>query len=424
MKIAATSTPVVVLRPHHHGALGIFRSLGRLRAAVYAVTDREWAPPLRSRYCQGIFHWDVCHATAQDSVACLLKIAQGFDRRPILIPTDDLTTILVQEASQELRALYDFPILPPGLARRLCNKKELYYLCRERGIPTAETSFPQSRFDVLQFLENAIFPVMLKGIDGRRLVERTGVRMCVVRNADELLESYVRMEDPENPNLMLQEYIPGNADSVWMFNGYFNENSECLAGFTGRKLRQCPAYTGTTSLGICLKNEIVNRSIRKFLGSIGYRGIVDIGCRYDERDGQYKLLDVNPRVGCTFRLFVDDAGMDVVRACYLDMTRQSVQAGTAREGRKWLVENHDLMALPRYLEDRKITVGEWLRSLWGVQETAWFSWLDPSPFFAMSRGFLRSFGRWLFKRHKFHRSEITQPSSVSTNRQFNPEKHS
>src|SRR2546425_3495393 len=47
-----------------------------------------------------------------------------------------------------------------------------------------------------------------------------------------------RSEDLEHPNLMLQEYIPGGEDSVWMFNGYFNEHSECLFGITGKKLRQ------------------------------------------------------------------------------------------------------------------------------------------------------------------------------------------
>ena len=65
------------------------------------------------------------------------------------------------------------------------------------------------------------------------------------------------MEDPADPNLMLQEYIPGGDDSIWMFNGYFDANSDCLAGFTGRKLRQTPPYTGVTSLGVCLPNDVV-----------------------------------------------------------------------------------------------------------------------------------------------------------------------
>jgi D-aspartate ligase len=414
-EIADASTPVLVLRPYHHGALGIFRSLGRLGVAVYAVEDGESAPPLRSRYCRGVFHCDLRHASPQDSVAALLGIANRFGRRPILIPTCDATAILVQEASGELQAAYQFPALPKGLARRLCSKKELYFLCRERGFPTPETAFPQSRRDVLQFLEKAIFPVLLKGIDGCRLREKSGVRMCIVHTPEELLKFYDETEDPAQPNLMLQEYIPGKADSVWMFNGYFNEKSECLAGFTGKKLRQCPAYTGITSLGICLRNETVDQSIRSLLGSLHYRGMVDIGCRYDARDGQYKLLDVNPRVGCTFRLFVDPAGMDVVRACYLDLTGQPVHAEPAAEGRKWLVESQDLMALPRYLGDREITVGEWVRSLWGVRETAWFHWRDPSPFWTLCVGFLRSLCRSLFRRNLAHRPDVVRPSMVSGN---------
>src|SRR6267378_2475679 len=103
MKIADISTPVVVLSPHHHDALGIFRSLGTLGVPVYGVEDEEGAPPLRSRYCRGVFHWDVRHAPSRDSVRSLLTIARHFKRQPILIPTDDTTAVLVQEASEELR---------------------------------------------------------------------------------------------------------------------------------------------------------------------------------------------------------------------------------------------------------------------------------------------------------------------------------
>jgi len=43
--------------------------------------------------------------------------------------------------------------------------------------------------------------------------------MFIIRTARELLEYYDRTEDPANPNIMLQEYIPGGDDTVWMFNG-------------------------------------------------------------------------------------------------------------------------------------------------------------------------------------------------------------
>lgn len=406
MKIADVSTPVLVLSPHHHGALGIVRSLGSVGVPVYAVRDDTPAPPLLSRYCRAVFDWDVRRASAQDSIARLLEIGRKFARRPILVPTDDTTAVLVQEASGALLSVFDFPVLPAGLARRLSSKKELYFLCREFGFPAPETVFPHSRFDLLQFIEKTDFPVVVKGIEDCS-VGRTKSAMRIVHSADELLRCFSDMEDPFRPNLMLQEFIPGGADSVWMFNGYFNAASECLVAFTGKKLRQRPMNTGITTLGVCLRNETVEQSLRKLLQSVGYRGIVDIGCRFDARDGKYKLLDVNPRIGCTFRLFVDPSGMDVIRACYLDLTGQPVRAEPAREGRKWLVENQDILELATHFKARKLTIGQWLRSLRGVRETAWFNWLDPIPFFAMIVGLVRSFFR-----EKFSAAKSLRPRAV------------
>jgi D-aspartate ligase len=403
------STPVVVLSPHHHGALGIFRSLGVLGVPVYAVEDGQFSPPLRSRYCRGIFHWNVRTAVPQASIDSLLEVSEHFKTRPILIPTSDATAALVQEAAEQLQEAYRFLIPPRGLVGSLSSKRELFFLCRKHGHPTPETFFPHSRSEVVQLLKRVVFPIVLKGIDDRVVFGQTKVAMHIAQSADELLQCYDTLESQQKQNVMLQEYIPGEADSVWMFNGYFDEKSECLAGFMGRKLRQRPVGTGITTLGICLQNAAAERPIRELLSSLGYRGIVDIGCRFDARDCKYKLLDVNPRIGCTFRLFIDPNGMDVVRACYLDLTGQAVRAEPASEGRKWLVENLDLITLPDHLKQRKLTFSQWLRSLRGVRETAWFDWSDLSPFWAMCLSALRSWWSERFKGRRARRFDLAQP---------------
>jgi predicted ATP-grasp superfamily ATP-dependent carboligase len=168
-----------------------------------------------------------------------------------------------------------------------------------------------------------------------------------------------------------------------MFNGYFDENSDCVIGISGQKLRQYPPYIGQTSLGHCIENPTVQELTRRFMKAVGYRGILDIGFRYDARDGQYKLLDVNPRVGSAFRLFVAQNGLDVVRALYLDLTGQQVRPAAARERRKWVVENYDLVSSAKYYKDGALRPGEWLRSFRGVEESAWFSRDDLLPFGAM-----------------------------------------
>ncbi len=117
-----------------------------------------------------------------------------------------------------------------------------------------------------------------------------------------------------------------------------------------------------------------------FLRAVGYKGVVDIDYRYDHRDGQYKILDVNPRVGGSFRLFVGKGGVDVVRALYLGMTGQKVPNDTQIEGRKWVEEEGDLLFWPKYCRDGLLSFGEWIKSFRGVREGAWFAIDDPYPF--------------------------------------------
>ena len=384
MNIDDTSTPVVVLNALHQGGLGITRTLGRLGIPVYNVASATFTPAFASRYCKAKLIWDIDKASAEESVRFLLGIAHSIGRRPLLIASaDDSAAVFVAHNAEKLRQGFTFPRQDSELVDLLYSKKQMYYLAKKFNVSTAETVFPQSRGEVVEFSKTAVFPIMLKGIDGTRLKQRTGIKMRVVHNERELLESYDSMEDPRDPNLMLQEYIPGGDNTVWMFNGYFNERSECLVSFTGKKIRQCPVYTGSTSLGICLKNEIVEKTTKEFMKALGYKGVLDIGYRYDARDGSYKLLDANPRIGATFRLFVAENGMDVVRALYLDLTGQCVTPATCREGRKWIVEDRDLASCVRYVRDGKLTFREWLRSFRGIDEAAFFSLDDPIPILAM-----------------------------------------
>ena len=390
MRVADASTPAVVLiaspEPLLHGAMGVVRSLGRLGIPVYVASDGRPMPTDRSRYLAGSF--TVVHDQAEPArwVEELARVGRSLGRRAVLVPIDDLGALAVNDHADRLAEWFLLPRPDPGLARTLASKRELHLLCRRLGVPSPETVFPQDRRDVLGFLERARPPVVVKAIDPLLLYQRPGARSVMVAHSRrELLDIYDRMEVPERPNLMLQEYIPGGPESIWMFNGYLDRRSRCLVGFTGTKQRQCLPHTGPTSLGVCRANPVVEQATTEFLAAVGYQGVVDLGWRYDARDGRYKLLDVNPRIGGTFRLFVASNGMDVARALYLDLTGQPVPAAAARDGRKWLVEPNDLQASLLYWREGALTPGQWLGSLRGVEEAAWFARDDLAPFLAMCR---------------------------------------
>jgi D-aspartate ligase len=377
--IADTSTPAVVLVSHHHVGIGIARSLGRLGVEVYGIDGDRFSPVFYSKYCRGKFIWDVNHAPVKESLEFLGEVSRRIGRRALLIPTSDVGAMFVDEHADQLAGKYIFPARDSALCRSLCNKKEMYYLARKWNVNAPETAFPQSREDVIQYLENARFPILLKPI--YNLVP--GVRpwrMKIVNSERELLGGYAAVEDPECPNVMLQEYIPGGDEMTWTFNGYFDRRGDCPVVFTGRKLRNFPAYFGQASLAVCQKNDYVEQTTLAFMKNIGYRGPLDLGYRYDARDGKYKINDINPRVGAMFRLFVGDNGMDVVRALYQDLTGQPVLHARAPEGRKWIVEDVDFISSVRYWRDGKFTMREWLRSFRGVRELTFLATDDPLPF--------------------------------------------
>lgn len=379
-----TSTPALVLtaspraRRAPHTNLGILRSLGRLGIPVHTVDSDPRGPASYSRYLRRRFIFDLTGASPDEVVEYLLLAGRRLGTRAILVPTWDDLAIVVADAEPALREQFLLPRQPVGLARSLASKKEMHRLALAHRVPTPQASFPTCVDDVRAFAANATFPVMIKGIFGNRLHQRAGRTLFIAERPADLIRLHRDLEDPADPNLMLQEYIPGGDAAVWMFNGYFDAESECLFGLTGRKLRQTPAYAGTTSLGVCLPNETVDALTRRWMKELGYRGILDIGYRYDARDGQYKVLDVNPRIGSTFRLFVGRRGLDVVRALYLDLTAQPVPTDEMVEGRKWLDE-HDFSSSLRYLRDGNLTLRQWATSVRGLQETVYLAQDDLAP---------------------------------------------
>jgi predicted ATP-grasp superfamily ATP-dependent carboligase len=382
-----TSVAAIVVKLRHsvihYGGLGAIRSLGRLGIPVYAVHEGRLAPPAMSRYLSGGLVWDPAGdpELLLDGLTALGERAGG---PALLVPTDDAAAIFVAEHAGELAGRFLFPQPPPGLARSLASKRALYQLCNRLGVACPRAVFPSSRVEVEAFLEDAVFPVVAKGAEPWLLPMGAGVRSTtIVRTPERLLDLYRRVEEHEATGLMFQEYIPRDAGQDWFVHGYCDDASACLVSFTGRKLRSYPAHAGPTSLGSWVPNQELKDQAEELFRAISYRGIMDLDYRLDLRDGRYKLLDFNPRLGAQFRLFEDDTGIDVVRAMHLDRTGRAVPAGRPVPGRRFVVENHDPLAGLAYRRSGELTLWRWARSLAGVREAAWFAADDLRPFLAM-----------------------------------------
>jgi D-aspartate ligase len=388
------TVPALVLKldsyPLHHGGLGVVRSLGRLGVPVYGVYPERWTPTAVSRYLHGRFIWRGDPEDEGRFLDAMATMGERLGGPAVLIPTDDVGAILISEHASTLSRWFRFPQPPPGLAHRVASKQGLSELCSKLGVPCPQVSFPASREEVEEFAAKASFPVVAKAIEAWLLAPDAGLRStAIVRSPEDLLDLYRRLENRSGGNLMLQEYIPRDRGRDWFFAGYCDAWSTCLVSFTGVKLRSYPPYAGAATLGRCQDNEKLRAHAEQLLQAVAYRGIVDLDFRLDLRDGEYKLLDFNPRVGAQFRLFEDTAGVDVVRALHLDLTGREVPRRRQREGRVLLVEQSDLLAGIAYRRTGDLNLRSWRASLRGThRELAWFAADDLAPFLMMGVRFL------------------------------------
>src|SRR5437016_672364 len=139
MRIADTSVPVTVLKPDHHGALGIFRTLGRLGVKVYGVSSSQWSPGMTSRYCREKFLFTSNGKLGEELVECLHQAAGKIGQRSILACANDVSRVFIARYAGALKEDFILPDMPVEQVQALSDKKQMYFLCKKHGIPTPET---------------------------------------------------------------------------------------------------------------------------------------------------------------------------------------------------------------------------------------------------------------------------------------------
>jgi predicted ATP-grasp superfamily ATP-dependent carboligase len=380
------TVPVLVLRftplPLHHGAVGIIRSLGRMGVQVYGIVEDRFTPAAVSRYLRGAFVWEAHGLDVQQRLEGMAIIGERLNRPTIAIPIDDVGAIFIAEQAATLQQWFVFPEQMATLPRTLANKRELYLLCKRIGVACPEAVSPRSIDDVRDFIERAAFPVVVK-VAAPWLLSETGRTTSIARTREQAYALCRSAQSQEGPNVIFQEYIAPADGEDWFYHGYNSTQSDCCTGFTGRKLRSYPSFAGPTTLGKVVINEQLQHQAKALLQAISYRGIVDLDYRLDKRDGLYKLLDFNPRIGAQFRLFEDHAGNDVARALYFDLTGRRMPRSRPIQGRTFIVEFHDLAASFCYFRQGGLTLHDWWLSLKGTREWAWSSRDDSLPFLMM-----------------------------------------
>jgi predicted ATP-grasp superfamily ATP-dependent carboligase len=192
---------------------------------------------------------------------------------------------------------------------------------------------------------------------------------------------------------LITEIIPGDDSRFCSYYTYLDENGRPLLHFTKRKPRQYPIAFGIGTFHTTKWQPDVAELGLRFLQGVGLRGLGYVEFKLDERDGELKLIECNPRISMA-NAIAARAGIDLAQVAYNRLVgRDLPPVDTFRDDVCLWFVREDVRALRAYRAAGQLTVAEWLRTLAHVPHFPTFEWRDPMPAVAGARGAIRRMRR-------------------------------
>ena len=344
-------------------ALGVVRSLGRHGIEVWVLRDDHLLAG-SSRYCQRVLPWP--NASEAERVDYLLDLCRTFDLAGwALFPTDDEMAAFLARNRDALAERYRVTVPPWDVLRWAYDKRLTYRLAADVGVAHPRTHYPRGRTD-LEF--SGGYPAILKPAIRAEMNAFTISKAWRAEDAASLAAQYdeaCALIDPEL--IMLQEVIPGGGDCQFSFAALCRDG-EPLASVTAQRMRQWPTDFGRASTFVeTVEAPDVEASARRLLGSLRFDGIVEIEFKRDPRDGQLKLLDMNPRVWGWHTLGAR-AGVDFSYLLWRTMYGAPVSEVRGRTGVRWVRALTDLPTSLKEIRAGRLSASTYVSSLRGPIE--------------------------------------------------------
>jgi D-aspartate ligase len=359
-------------------SLGAARMLARHGVSV-TVIDPEICVSQFSRSVQHCFHGPPT-GNEPEFLDYLENLAEYSGLRgAVLFPTGDDGVKLVSKYQARLSQNYRTTLPDWAATQVFFDKRFLPSVAQQRQVPIPETHNPGclEDLDALDFR----FPVVLKPAVNTRFREITHKKAYRADNRQEMLAIYAQISAIIDPHeILVQEFIPGGADCLFSYFGYFKAG-KLVVGHSAKRPRQDPMDFGrlTTFAFTVDIPELEMLSIQLF-AKTDFSGMVEVEFMYDARDARYEMIEVNPRLW-GWSALAGFAGVDLPYLVYADAIQQDHAVGRFRDGVKWMRLTGDLPTVSKEILAGRLTLPEYLSSIRGARDAV-FSFSDPLPMLA------------------------------------------
>jgi len=357
--------------------LGVARALGRMGVPVVMFHYPERDLARVSRY---VVESVAAPNPEHDEEGFIEKLVDYGTRRGggVLMPTSDETVVAVARHKARLKQYFMVACPDWAVAERFIDKKHTYALAEAVGVPAPKTFVPGSLEEVEEKARLLGFPCLVKPSTGHLFYTHFRRKMFPVDDLDALVRLY-REATEAGLQVLLQEIIPGDDRHGVNYNAYAWDG-RALVEFTARKVRNAPPWYGSPRVAISEAIPEVIEPGRRILQALQFSGFACTEFKKDDRDGVYKLMEINGRHNLSTLLAVA-CGINFPWLEYQHHISGEIPAPRDfRKGVYWIDLTRDIGYSVAYARKERYSIADYLRPYLKPHVFAILDYKDPKPF--------------------------------------------
>jgi D-aspartate ligase len=390
MRIRGFDIPAVVVGGGIY-ALAAIRALGRKGVPVYYI-DNWKNGAMYSSYCKKSFIAPSISESKNLLKSALLKL-RSLASGAVLFPASDSMAMHMSNLRDEL-VNYILTVPKKEILETLINKRRFYESLTKQNVPHPITFYIEDYETVMKIAKRITYPTYIRPSFSQQFSKIFQRKGFVAKSAEELLR-YFKLTKNAKMEVMIQEIIPGPPTSHIFVDGYMDSGTNPKVFFARQRLRMWPLTFGNSTLckSISIEQVISQKEmLSRYLRSVNYSGIFSAEFKKDERDGTFKMLEINSRTSAWFSALSAKCGVNIMLIAYLNAIGKDTEYTEKYEaGFKWLDLENDIKAVVSLMSNGELTIPTWLSILLQPhQECFPFAKDDLDPFIVSSKHILIS----------------------------------
>lgn len=286
--------------------------------------------------------------------------AEAPEARALVLASADWLVRTVVEERARLEDVVVVPYADRAALEVMTDKARFSELCAALGVPHPRTVVVRAHDTTAGALELA-YPVVVKAASTADFhhVEFPGKKKVDVARTPEDLDAVLRRIAAAGfrGDLVVQEFVPGGDDQMGAVNLMSWPDGGAGFALFGEVLLEeyTPGALGNSVAQITGSDAAAVEHARRLVDHVGWVGFANLDVKRDPRDGVYRFLELNPRVG--------RSGYSVTAAGY-NVAQMYVRAFLDRQERDGFVAGdaeHLFAVVPLRLVKRYVTRAQWDR---------------------------------------------------------------